>query len=136
MLFLLISDHYQIFQYLLLLYVIVATDPGKFSVFGFQITLNEIKKNISERYDIDVNITILLNKFDTSTNLSDQVLIALLSNDSFNRKVFKSFVRTSQKFPNSISKGLSIFDLLKTSTTEEDIDLLCHEIIDLCKNHY
>lgn len=116
-------------------YVILPTDPEKFSLSGLYITLNEIKKNISERYDIEVNIKILLNKFDARTNLSHQVLTALLSNDNFNSKLFKSFIRTSQEFPNSISKGLSIFDSLKPSTAKEDIDLLCHEIIDLCKNH-
>ncbi len=114
-------------------YVILPTDPEKFSLSGLQITLNEIKKNISERYDIHVNIKILLNKFDGRTNLSHQVLTALLSDEKFNSKLFKSFIRTSQEFPNSISKGTSIFDSLKPSTAKEDIDLLCHELIDLCK---
>ncbi|WP_203368878.1 ParA family protein [Cysteiniphilum marinum] len=117
-------------------YVILPTDPEKFSLSGLQITLNEIKKNISERYDIDVNIKILLNKFDARTNLSHQVLTALLSNENFNSKLFKSFIRTSQEFPNSISKGLTIFDSLKPSTAKEDIDLLCREIIDLCKDSH
>lgn len=114
-------------------YVILPTDPEKFSLSGLQITLNEIKKNICERYDIDVNVKILLNKFDGRTNLSHQVLTTLLSNEKFNKKLFKSFIRTSQEFPNSISKGISIFDSLKPSTAKEDIDLLSHELIDLCK---
>ena len=80
-----------------------------------------------------VNIKILLNKFDARTNLSHQVLTALLADEKFNGKLFKSFIRTSQEFPNSISKGASIYDSLKPSTAKEDIDLLCRELIDLCK---
>ena len=64
-------------------HIILPTDPEKFSLSGLQITLNEIKKNISDRYDINVNTKILLNKFDSRTNLSHQVLTALLSDEKF-----------------------------------------------------
>jgi len=114
-------------------YIIIPTDPEKFSLSGLQITLAEIDKNISKKYEVHVNIKILLNKFDARTNLSHQVLTALLADEKFNGKLFKSFIRTSQEFPNSISKGASIYDSLKPSTAKEDIDLLCRELIDLCK---
>ena len=114
-------------------YIVIPTDPEKFSLSGLQITLAEIDKNISKKYEAHLNIKILLNKFDARTNLSHQVLTALLADKKFNGKLFKSFIRTSQEFPNSISKGTSIYDSLKPSTAKEDIDLLCHELIDLCK---
>ena len=114
-------------------YVIIPTDPEKFSLSGLQITLSEINRSISKRYDVEVPMKILLNKFDARTNLSHQVLTSLISNQDYNQNLFKSFIRVSQEFPNAISKGISIFDSLKPSTAKEDIDLLSREIIEICK---
>ena len=112
-------------------HIIIPTDPEKFSLLGLKITSSEINNNIANRYDIKIPIKIILNKFDARTNLSHQVLTNLLSNTEFQDKLFKSFVRISQDFPNSIAKGETIFDSLKSSTAKEDIDLLTREIIDL-----
>jgi chromosome partitioning protein len=40
-------------------------------------------------------------------------------------------VRSTQDFPNSIAKGVSIFDTLRESAAREDIDLLAKEILDI-----
>lgn len=115
-------------------YVIVPTDPEKFSLSGLHITLSEINKNIALKYEATVNTKILLNKFDARTNLSHQVLTSLLSDIKFNDKMFSTFIRVNQEFPNSIAKSLSIYESLKPSTAKEDIDLLTREIIELCKS--
>lgn len=112
-------------------YVIVPVDPEKFSISGLKITMKELQENVAEKYDSKLNIRIVLNKFDGRTSLSHQVLTTLFNDDLFRTKLFKSFIRTSQELPNSVSKGKSIFDSLRPSTAKEDIDLLTRELIDL-----
>lgn len=114
-------------------YIIVPTDPEMFSISGLKITLSEIEKNVADRYDVKIPVKIILNKFDARTALSHEVLSTLYSDPNYKDKLFKSFIRTNQQFPNCISKGVSLFDTMKPCTAKEDIDLLTREIIDLCK---
>lgn len=115
-------------------FIIVPTDPEKFSLSGLKITIEEITKNLSEKYDASIPIKIVLNKFDARTNLSHEVLGSLHENKDYKKKIFKAFIRTSTEFPNSIANGESIFDSLKSSTAKEDVNLLAKEIIELSLN--
>ena len=114
-------------------HILIPCDPEKFSLSGVNITLNEIEKNIADKYDKKFDIKILLNKFDGRTSLSHSTLSKLHSEDKYKTKTLKSFVRTSQEFPNAIDKGKTIYDPLKNSTAKEDIDLLARELIDMAK---
>lgn len=115
-------------------FIVIPTDPEKFSVSGLKITLEEITKNLYEKYDASIPIKIVLNKFDARTNLSHQVLSSLIENEDYRKKLFKAFIRTSQSFPNAIANAETIFDSLRTSTAKEDINLLAKEILELSKN--
>lgn len=112
-------------------YIIIPVDPEKFSLKGLNITIRELEENIACKYDVNLNIKIVFNKFDGRTLLSHQILKALFEDEEYNKRLFKSFIRTSQDFPNSISKNKTIFDNLRSSTAKEDIDLLAREILDI-----
>lgn len=114
-------------------FIIIPTDPEKFSLSGLKITLEEITKNLYEKYDASIPIKIVLNKFDARTNLSHDVLGSLIENKEYKKKLFKAFIRTSQSFPNAIANGETIFDSLKSSTAKEDVNLLAKEIIELSR---
>jgi len=116
-------------------HIIVPTDPEMFSLSGLKITLSEIGRNVAERYDVNIPVKIILNKFDARTALSHEVLSTLYSDPNYKDKLFKSFVRINQQFPNCISKGTTLFDTMKPCTAKEDIDLLTREIIDLCRSN-
>lgn len=113
--------------------IIVPLDPEKFSLSGLKVTLKELERNVAEKFDAKLNINIVLNKFDGRTSLSSEILQALYSDPEYQKKILKTFVRTSQELPNSVANGKSIFDSLKNSTAKEDIDFLTREIIDICK---
>jgi hypothetical protein len=66
----------------------------------------------------------------TASFISVNALTALFHDEVLQKRLFKTFVRTSQDLPNSVSKGKSIYDSLKTSTAKEDIDLLAREILE------
>ena len=112
-------------------HIIVPVDPERFSLSGLRITLKELEKNVARRYETELDIKIILNKFDGRTALSHETLKALLNDDSLSDKLFKTFIRTSQELPNAIAKGKTIFDSLRSSTAKEDIDLLTRDIIEM-----
>lgn len=113
-------------------FIVSPIEPDEFSTAGLELTLSELS-NISQKYSKDIQIKIVLNKFNTKTNLSHQTLATLVNSDKTRNLLLKSFIRTSQDFPNAFDKGLSIFDTLKASVAKEDIDLLTRELLEICR---
>ncbi len=116
-------------------YIVVPVDPEKFSLLGLNVTLRELEKNITTRYDANLDIRIIFNKYDGRTKLSHEVLTSLVKDEDYSKRLFKTFIRTSQDLPNSVSKNKSIFDSVRSSTAKEDIDLLAREFIELTKTN-
>lgn len=116
-------------------YIVVPVDPERFSLLGLNVTLNELEKNIAKRYDANLDIKIIFNKYDGRTVLSHQVLTSLVKDEDYNKRLFKTFIRTSQDLPNSVAKSKSIFDSLRPSTAKDDIDLLAREFIEFTKTN-
>lgn len=112
-------------------YIIVPVDPERFSLSGLSVTLNELERNVAEKFEVSLCVKIVLNKFDARTSLSHTVLTALFNDPVYRTRLFKTFVRTSQELPNAVSKGKTIFDSLRASTAKEDIDLLTRELINI-----
>ena len=110
--------------------IIVPVDPERFSLSGLNITLNELNDNVADKYDKQLDIYIVLNKFDGRTALSHETLKTLFNDDKYRSRLFKTFIRTSQDLPNAVAKGKTIFDSLRSSTAKEDIDLLTREIVE------
>lgn len=110
--------------------VISPVTPEKFCFSGLKITHQELK-TIEASYNTNVNFKIVLNKYDSRTNLSHDVLSTLVKHSTYGECLYRSYVRNSQEFPNVIAKGLSIFDTLRSSTAKEDIDLLTQEILEI-----
>lgn len=111
-------------------HIILPVDPEKFSLSGLKVTLKELEHRAKTMFDTTFDMSIVLNKFDGRTGLSHATLAALFNDEYLQKRLFKTFVRTSQDLPNAVSKGKSIFDSLKASTAKEDIDLLAREILE------
>lgn len=110
--------------------IIAPVTPEKFSLSGLKISTDEID-NIQSRYQVKIPLRLILNKFDTRTSLSHEILSSLIKHPVFSEKLFKTYVRTSQDFPNAIAEGVSIFEVLKQTAAKEDIDLVTREILNL-----
>ncbi len=113
--------------------VISPVTPEKFCLSGLKITSQELA-NIEKNYHKNIPIKLVLNKFDSRTSLSHEVLSSLIKHPIYGEKLYKTYIRVSQEIPNAIAKGISIFDTLKTTTAKEDIDLLTQEILELKEN--
>jgi len=109
-------------------FVVAPVTPEKFSLSGLKVTNQEIE-NIKNTYKKNIPLRIILNKFDSRTSLSHETLSLLIKHDIFGPKLFKSYIRTSQEFPNATAQETSIFDTLKNSSAKEDIDLLTRELL-------
>ncbi len=114
--------------------VIAPVTPEQFSLSGLKISFEEIR-TISKRFKKDINFKIVLNKFDTRTALSAEVLNTISNYELFKSLTCNTFIRTCQEFPNMIYSGSNIFSTLKNSTAKEDIDLFTKEILDLQPSH-
>lgn len=110
--------------------VIAPVTPEQFSLSGLKISFEEIS-TLSQRFKKDLNFKIVLNKFDTRTALSTEVLTTLLNYDLFKGLICNTFIRSCQDFPNSIYSKSNIFQTLKNSAAKEDIDLFTREILDI-----
>ncbi|WP_119344419.1 ParA family protein [Facilibium subflavum] len=109
--------------------VIAPLNPDIYSYEGLEIMQKEVN-NIKEEFGIDINWRVLLNKFDSRTILSTDYISQLIKDKKYSEKLLKSVVRTSQDFPNTKNKGLSLYDNFRKSTAKEDIDCLVKELID------
>lgn len=108
--------------------IIAPVTPEKFSLSGLKVTNQEIDA-IKTSYKKNIPLKIVLNKFDSRTTLSHETLSLLIKHEIFGDKLFKSYIRSSQEFPNSTAKEMSIFDTLKNNSAKEDIDLLTRELL-------
>ncbi|MBP9777551.1 MAG: ParA family protein [Rickettsiaceae bacterium] len=111
-------------------YVIMPVDPEKFSISGLNITINELEHSVVKEYGAQYQVKIVLNKYDARTSLSHKMLSTFFEDKAYRERMFKSFIRTSQELPNSISQGKSIYDSLRNSGAKDDIDLLAREIME------
>lgn len=111
-------------------FVIAPVTPEKFSLSALKVTAQEIE-NIEKKYHKAIQLKILVNKYDSRTTLSHETLSSLIKHPIFGQKVLKTYVRINQEFPNSIFKGISIFDYTRNNTAKEDIDQLTRELLEI-----
>jgi chromosome partitioning protein len=109
-------------------YVIAPANPERFCIDGLKISFEELE-NLGNKFHYKPEIKIIVNKFDTRTNLSHEILQGLMKNEVYGDCLFKSFIRYTQEFPNCAAKGISVFDALRPTAALEDIDLWAKEII-------
>jgi len=110
--------------------IVAPVIPEEFSLAGLDVTAKELR-TIEENFRKKILFKLVVNRFDSRTSLSHDVLSKLIKSNLYSDLLFSTYVRTSQEFPNAIAQGLSIFDTLKPSSAKEDIDLLTREILEL-----
>lgn len=110
--------------------VIAPVTPEQFCLSGLQLSYDEIL-GIANKFGKNIPLKIVLNKFDTRTALSTEILTLILNHDVFKNLLCKTFIRVCQEFPNTIYSGQNIFSSLKNTAAKEDIDLFTREILEI-----
>lgn len=107
--------------------IVAPVTPEEFSLSWLKISTEKIA-NIERTYKLKIPLRLVLNKFDTRTFLSHEVLITLIKHPIFGERLFKTYILASQDFPNSITNKQSIVDFIKFTSAKEDVDLLAREV--------
>lgn len=110
--------------------IISPLTPEIFSLSGLKISYDEIMA-LGKKFDKEIRLKIILNKFDSRTALSTEVLTSIINHEVFSGLVCKTFIRISQEFPNTIYNKTNIFNTLKNTSAKEDIDLFTRELLDI-----
>ena len=110
--------------------IISPLTPEQFSISGMKVTYEEIT-SLNRKFGKNIAVKVVVNKFDSRTALSNEVLRSILNHDVFKGLLCKTIIRSSQDFPNAIYGGTNIFNNLKVTPAKEDIDLLTREILEL-----
>lgn len=110
--------------------VICPLTPDQFSMSGLEISYNEID-TINRKFKSLCNVKIVINKFDTRTILSNQVLTSIMSNQKMKNALYNTLIRACQDFPNATLAKNNIFSNVKKSVSKEDIDLFTREVLEL-----
>lgn len=110
--------------------VICPVAPEKYCLDGLKMTHGELV-NLEKKFKRHIPFRIIMNKFDNRTLLSSDILEVLHKSSIYGPKLYKTFVRASQEFSNTTAKKESIFDGLRITPAQEDIDALTREILDL-----
>ena len=110
--------------------IIAPITPDEHSISGLNLLCNEIKE-LETKFSATILIKLVFNKFDIRNNLSHEKLDYLRNNPEYKDKLYLSYIRTSQDFPNAIDAGQTIFDVFKETAAKQDIDLLTKEILQI-----
>ncbi len=110
--------------------VICPVAPEKYCLDGLKMTHSELV-NLEKKFKKHIPFKIVINKFDNRTLLSSEILELLHKSSTYGSKLYKTFIRSSQEFSNSTAKKESIFDGLRITPAQEDIDAITREILDL-----
>ena len=114
--------------------VISPITPEKFALSGLKVTMEALNA-LEDRYGLKINAKVLLNKYDSRTTLSRDMLTALASHPIFGKHLLNVCIRANQDFPNVIAASKSIFDTTSPSVAKEDIDFLTQEILGLVEHN-
>ena len=110
--------------------VICPVAPEKYCLDGLKMSHGELL-NLEKKFKRQIPFRIVMNKFDNRTLLSSEILEMLHRNPIYGPKLYRTFIRSSHEFSNSTAKKESLFDALRVTPAQEDIDALCREILEL-----
>lgn len=110
--------------------IVAPVTPEQFGLSGLKITYDEIEI-LNKNFSKNVKMKIVLNKFDSRTALSTEVLRTILKDDTFKSLLCNALIRSNQEFPNTIFEGTNIYSSLKNTFAKEDVDLVVRELLGL-----
>jgi chromosome partitioning protein len=110
--------------------VVAPVVPENFALSGLKVTCNTIQE-LEQNYATNILFKILVNKYDARTILSQDALTMLRRHPVYSKHLLQNYIRTSQEFPNAISKEKTIFDQVKATIAKTDVDNLTKELLNI-----
>ncbi len=112
--------------------VIAPVVPENFSLTGLKATSNAMI-DLKAEYKKLTKLSIVLNKFVHRSALAQDTYSVLTSHPVYSKMLLNSIIHLSNDVPESIAKRESIFDSVKSSDIQSDIDAFTIEVLNLCR---
>lgn len=112
-------------------FVLTPVTPDKQCLKGLSILNKQLGSLSKMPYGRLIPYKIVYNKYDGRTSLSRKVLTALLEHEVYRTKILNTYVRQNQSFANVYSRNISLYDSVKSSPAQEDIDCLTRELLNI-----
>jgi len=109
-------------------YVVSPVTPEKFALSGLQMAYQSIQE-LQANFRIPIQFGVVLNKFDSRSEIARDILTSLLKDPRYKNKLLKNTIRVSRDFPNMMAQNRSIFETIGPSSAKEDIDLFTRELL-------
>lgn len=108
--------------------IFIPVNPDLFSFDGLEKTVSELQE-IEKSFNKELDITIILNRFDAREKNSLDVIASL--KNKYKTNLCQTVVVVSSEIKNSIAKGESLFNMRKRPQIADDLDAIAEEIINL-----
>tara|TARA_B100000427_G_scaffold87767_1_gene72177 strand:- start:1648 stop:2589 length:942 start_codon:yes stop_codon:yes gene_type:complete len=110
--------------------IVLPINPDLFSVEGLKICVDEIK-TLAETFHKNIEIKIVINKYDNRTILSHEITQFLFETDYFKDLVIPTVIHNNQDFSNKLSRGVSIYDSPSQKKSAKEIDDIVINLMEL-----
>jgi chromosome partitioning protein len=108
--------------------IIMPINPSDYAVAGLDLTYKELT-DLSRKYEKDIDIKIVFNKYDARTNLSFETMSKIIKHDLYADKLVRAYIRSMQSIENAVSESKSVFDSFKKTPEREDFSVITREIL-------
>lgn len=106
--------------------IFIPVNPDLFSFDGLEKTVSELQE-IEKSFNKEIDITVILNRFDAREKNSLDVIASL--KNKYKTNLCQTVVVVSSEIKNSIARGEFLFDMKKRPQIADDLDAITEEII-------
>ncbi|WP_440994701.1 ParA family protein [Cysteiniphilum litorale] len=108
--------------------IIMPVNPSDYAIAGLDLTFKELN-DLSKKYDKDIDLKIVFNKYDARTNLSFDTMSRIIKHDIYADKLVRAYIRSMQSIENAVAESKSVFDGFKKTPEREDFSVVTREIL-------
>jgi len=108
--------------------IVMPVNPSDYAIAGLDLTYKELSE-LSRKYERDVDMKIVFNKYDARTNLSFDTMSKIIKHDVYADKLVRAYIRSMQSIENAVSESKSVFDSFKKTHEREDFSVVTREIL-------
>lgn len=108
--------------------IVLPITPDGFSMRALACNFKEYDA-IEKNFERHIDRKILINRFDSRTSMSHEVLKQILQHKTYAPHVLPGYIRTNQEFTVCSHGGRTIYDSLKQSPAKEDVDIIVKRLL-------
>ena len=108
--------------------IVMPVNPSDYAIAGLDLTYKELT-DLSRKYDINLDMKIIFNKYDARTKLSFDIMSKIIKHDRYSNLLVRAYIRSMQSIENAVSECNSVFDGFKKTSEREDFSVITRELL-------